>query len=94
MVKKETNWQEFIRRQRYPDSEPRFLTEKEQLRQRLRDEVKLFLDSGGEVREVDHTSNRAFQNKEIQSRYKNQKARNKAEWALAREAEIRKRSEN
>ena len=93
MDRKQTNWEAHIRRAKYPDTTPRAAGEKEVLRAQLENDVTRFLGSGGAVKKLDHTSNRAFQNKETQNRYQNQKSRNKAEWALAREAEIRKRNE-
>ena len=66
------------------------LAEKERIRIEIEKATQEYLKNGGIIKEIDHRSNRAAQDKTTLNRYQNQKAKNQAEWALAREAEINK----
>ena len=67
------------------------LTEKERQRKKIDDDIAEFLAKGNQIVVVDHTANRAAQDKTTLNRYQNQKAKNKITWAMDREAEINKK---
>jgi hypothetical protein len=73
--------------QEYPD-----VGEKERQRKKIEKDIQEFLKSGGQIEKVDHAAN-AWSNKQAINRYDVQKIKDRANWALQREAEIKKKKD-